>query len=148
VVAGAGGTVRQCRTALRVRWGEADAAGIGYYPRFFDWFVIGTLELLRGWQAPYAELFQRERLGLPVVEAHCRFFAPVSYDDALEIETVVAEVRTRAFRLEHTIWRGSERVAEGYEVRGWQRIDRDQPHAVALTAIPADVAAWLRGEGV
>jgi YbgC/YbaW family acyl-CoA thioester hydrolase len=138
--------VRRHRTTVRVRWSDADAAGIGYYPRFFDWFVDGTLELLRGWRASYADLFHGEALGLPTIEAHCRFLAPVRYDDALEVETVVAEVRSRAFRLEHTLWRAGERVAEGYEVRGWQRIDPARPQAVALSPIPADVAAWLRGE--
>ena len=138
--------MRRHRTVIRVRWGEADAAGIAYYPNFFSWFVTGTLELLRGGRAPYAELFQQESLGLPVVEAHCRFLAPVTYDDELEIETVVAEVRTRAFRLEYTVWRAGERIAEGYEVRGWQRIDRARPHAVSLSPIPDDVAAWLRGD--
>ncbi len=138
--------MRRNRITLRVRWSEADAAGIGYYPQFFTWFVEGTLELLRAGQQSYATLFQEQALGLPVVEAHCRFFAPVVYDDELTIDTVVAEVRSRAFRLEHTLWRGAERIAEGYEVRGWQRIDRAQPHAVTLSPIPADVVAWLRGE--
>jgi acyl-CoA thioester hydrolase len=137
--------VRHSRNALRVRWGEADPAGIVYYPNFFDWFAVGTLELLRGWETPFGELFRRESLGLPVIEAHGRFLAPVLYDDDLAIETTVAEVRTRAFRLEHTVWRAGERVAEGYEVRGWQRIDRDQPRVVTLAPIPAPLASWLRG---
>jgi acyl-CoA thioester hydrolase len=137
--------VRHSRIALRVRWGEADPAGIVYYPNFFDWFAVGTLELLRGWETPFGELFRRESLGLPVIEAHGRFLAPVLYDDDLAIETTVAEVRTRAFRLEHTVWRAGERVAEGYEVRGWQRIDRDQPRVVTLAPIPAPLASWLRG---
>jgi acyl-CoA thioester hydrolase len=141
-----GEVVRGCRIAVRVRWSEADPAGIVYYPNFFDWFALGTLELLRGWRVPFVELFRDEQVGLPVIEAHGRFLAPVLYDDELEIETVVAEVRTRAFRLEHTAWRGSERVGEGYEVRGWQRIDRERLREVNLGPIPADLAAWLRDE--
>lgn len=138
--------MRRSRVAMRVRWGEADPAGIVYYPNFFSWFALGTLELLRNWRVPFGELFLRDSQGLPVIEAHCRFLAAVAYDDELEVETAVAEVRTRAFRLEHTLWRAGERVAEGYEVRGWQRIDRARPHDVTLEPLPADVAAWLRGE--
>jgi len=138
--------VRRSRTTVRVRWGEADPAGIVYYPNFFDWFAVGTLELLRGWGMPFGELFRRESVGLPVIEAHGRFLAPVLYDDELTIETAVGEVRTRAFRLEHTVWRGEERVAEGHEVRGWQRIDRERPRDVTLVPLPPDLAAWLRDE--
>jgi YbgC/YbaW family acyl-CoA thioester hydrolase len=140
--------VPRCRTTVRVRWSEADPAGIVYYPNFFGWFALGTLELLRGWRVPFAELFHRENLGLPVIEAHGRFLAPVLYDDELEIETAVAEVRSRAFRLEHAAWRGGERVAEGYEVRGWQHIDRDRLQDVTLAPLPADLAAWLRDEPI
>jgi acyl-CoA thioester hydrolase len=138
--------VRRNRITLRVRWSEADAAGIGYYPHFFAWFVEGTLELLRTSGVPYAVRVQEKSLGLPVVEAHCRFAAPVVYDDELTLETIVAEVRTRAFRLEHTITRGDQPIASGYEVRGWQTIDRVALHTVTLSSIPAAVAAWLRGD--
>ena len=138
--------MRRYRISVRVRWSEADSAGIVYYPNFFDWFALGTLELLRGWRVPFVELFRGEHVGLPVIEAHGRFLAPVMYDDALDIETVVAEVRTRAFRMEHVAWRGDERVAEGYEVRGWQRIDRERLRDVNLAPIPPDLSAWLRGE--
>ena len=138
--------MRSRRTTVRVRWGDADPAGIVYYPNFFGWFALGTLELLRGWRTPFAELHRRESVGLPIIEAHGRFLAPVLYDDELEIETVVADVRTRAFRLQHTVWRADARVAEGYEVRGWQHIDRARLHDVTLSPIPADLAAWLRGE--
>src|SRR5438067_9683493 len=55
-----GGAVRSRRTTVRVRWGDADPAGIVYYPNFFGWFALGTLELLRGWRTPFAELHRRE----------------------------------------------------------------------------------------
>jgi acyl-CoA thioesterase FadM len=29
-------------TTLQVRWGDADPAGIAFYPRFFEWYDIGT----------------------------------------------------------------------------------------------------------
>jgi acyl-CoA thioester hydrolase len=131
---------------VRVRWGDADPAGIVYYPNFFDWFAVGALELLRGWETPFGALFRQEGVGLPVIEAHGRFLAPVLYDDELELETAAAEVRTRAFRLEHTVWRAGERVAEGYEVRGWQHINREQPRDVTLAPLPAPLAAWLRSD--
>lgn len=138
--------MRRARITVRVRWGEADPAGIVYYPNFFDWFAVATLELLRGWETSFGDLFRQDSIGLPVVEAHGRFLAPALYDDELAIDTIVAEVRTRAFRLEHTVWRADERVAEGYEVRGWQHIDRQNLRAVTLAPLPPALAAWLRAD--
>ncbi|HEY7064932.1 MAG TPA: thioesterase family protein [Chloroflexota bacterium] len=139
--------MRRARTTIRVQWGDADPAGIVYYPNYFHWFAVGTMALLAAWRVSFAAMFRRQSAGLPVIEAHARFLAAVSFEEELEVETIVAEVRTRAFRLEHTVWRGVQRVAEGYEVRGWQHIDRDRPHEVTLLPIPDDLAAWLSGEG-
>ena len=31
---------------IKVRWSEADPAGIAFYPRFFEWFDMATEALL------------------------------------------------------------------------------------------------------
>ena len=56
---------------------------------------------------------------IPIIECHGRFHAPVFYDQELQIVSRVAEVRSRAFRVEHAVLRGDDLVGEGYEVRMW-----------------------------
>jgi acyl-CoA thioester hydrolase len=74
-----------CKTPYRVIYGDTDNMGIAYYANYLRWFEIGRTELLRSWGLPYREIESRGIL-LPVAEAHCRYLAPVQYDDMLSIE--------------------------------------------------------------
>jgi acyl-CoA thioester hydrolase len=102
----------------RVRFGETDAAGIVFYPTFYAWFDMGATALVRGASAVGVhDADGRPRWPIPIVEAGASFLAPLYFDDAIAIETTVADVGARSFRLEHVVLRGDEEVARGYEVR-------------------------------
>ena len=40
---------------VKVRWSEADPAGIVFYPRFFEWFDLGTEALFDSLGLRWAE---------------------------------------------------------------------------------------------
>ena len=133
---------------LRARWGDVDAAGIAYYPRVFRWFDVAAEELFRAAGLPWGTLFPEAGIvGLPILEAHCRFVAPIHYDDRLRIESRVEEVRDKVVRLAHRVLTqgrddGTARLcAEGYEVRGW--VERLEGRLRARS-IPELVRARLR----
>jgi len=127
-------TGRSSKTELRVRWGETDAAGIVFYPNYYAWFDVATHELLRG--GP-----QHKGFGLPIVESGATFRAPLFPDDLFVVETTVAEVRSKAIRLEHTIRRGETLIATGFEARVYVKI---LGHGIETTPIPDDLRAWLQ----
>lgn len=80
---------------LRVRYDENDQMGITYHARYLDWFVIGRTELLRSIGLPYARL-EREGLLLPVLEVTCRYHSSTRYDDVVQLQTTLTQVkRTR-----------------------------------------------------
>ncbi len=113
-------------TEIRVRWGDVDSAGIIFYPQIFRWFDIAADELFRTLGLAWARLFPDAGLvGLPILEAHCRFRSPIRYDDQVRIETVVEEVRDKTIRLGYRVFgpagaaESGTLCAEGYEVRGW-----------------------------
>ena len=61
-------------TTVQVRWGDADPAGIAFYPRFFEWYDIGTEALFASLGLPWAEAFPRYGIvGVPILEAGSRF---------------------------------------------------------------------------
>lgn len=133
------------RTALRVRWGEADPAGIVYYPRFLEWFDEASDELFRALGLAWERFFPEQGItGLPIVEVHCRFSAPLRYGDDLTIVSTVAEVRDKTLRIEHVVTHGETTCATGYEVRAWATPAEDG--ALRARSIPEAVAARLRGE--
>jgi len=81
--------------SLRVRYADTDQMGWAYYGQYFRWFEIGRAEMLRSLGVSYREVEERLGMRLPVREARCRYLKGARYDEALVIETAVAE-RSRA----------------------------------------------------
>lgn len=135
---------------VKVRWSEADPAGIVFYPRFFEWFDLATEALFESVGLPWAEIFPRYRVvGVPLMESSARFRSPVRYGDVVRIRSTVTEVRRKTFRVEHEVSVGERQCATGSEVRAW--VGRPQEPEAKLSAqpFPEEVAARLRGrEGV
>lgn len=104
----------------RVEFGDTDAAGVVFYPNYFRWFDQATHELLRAHSYPASRMIS-EGFIIPLVESHAEFLSPVFYDDLISIASRIAEVRTRAFRVQHQIRKGDALVCDGYEVRMWVR---------------------------
>jgi acyl-CoA thioester hydrolase len=71
---------------VRVRYAETDKMGVVYYANYLVWFEVGRTDLLResGWD--YREM-EKEGYALPVIEAHCAYREPATYDDVLEVRT-------------------------------------------------------------
>jgi YbgC/YbaW family acyl-CoA thioester hydrolase len=132
--------------SVKVRWSEADAAGIVFYPRFFEWFDLGTEALFESLALPWPEMFPAERIvGVPIVETGARFASPVRYGDEVRIQTAVSAVHERTFRVDHEVSVGGRRCATGFEVRAW--VARPESGgALAAKPIPPRIAARLRGE--
>ena len=71
--------------SVKVRWSEADPAGIVFYPRFFEWFDLATEALFESVGLPWPELFPKFGIvGVPIVESGARFQSPVRYGDVVQ----------------------------------------------------------------
>lgn len=88
----------------RVIYGDTDAGGVVYNANFLRYFEKGRTELMRDWVCSYREI---EALGLllPVTECFARYKSPAFYDDLLDIETSIAELRRFSFRFNYRITR-------------------------------------------
>ena len=136
------------RIDIRVRWSEADPAGIAFYPRFFEWFDMATEALFDSLEMPWPELFPRYRVvGVPIVDTGARFISPVRYGDTVTVRASVSEVREKTFRVEHEVWVGERHCASGFEVRAWVAQPDEPGGKLRARALPIEVAAKLRGEG-
>lgn len=94
---------------LRVRFAETDMQGIVFNGNYLTYTDTAVTEYLRHLSYPYQELVND---GFDFVLAHitCDFRAAASFDDALEIHTRVAELRTTSFVVEFEIYREGETV--------------------------------------
>ena len=86
------------KTHARVRYAETDATAIVYYANYFVYFELGRIEMFRTLGFPYDRR-------LPIVETRCRYHASAVFDDPLEIQTFVEEIRRCGFRLGGRVYR-------------------------------------------
>ena len=132
------------RRTQRVAWGETDSAGIVFYPNYFRWFDTATHELFRSIGLPLRELEQRGYL-VPILSVSAEFRRSLRYDDEFTIDSTVAEVEEKTFRVHHQV-RSAEgkSLSEGTELRGWVGKGGDGPH---LLPIPAEYRELLARGG-
>ncbi len=115
-------------TQIRVRYAETDQMNVVYYSNYFVYFESGRTELLRSIGLPYTQL---ENMGyiLPVVEAYAKYYNSASYDDLIDVITILKELPTSRIKLEYEVrnTHTSELIAEGYTIHGFLKSDTRKP---------------------
>ena len=84
-----------------VRFSEIDAAGIVFYPRYIEMISASIEDWFAG---PLGISFKQMHLdgdaGIPIVDLHCRFFAPSRLGDDLTFEIKVSKIGRSSVDLE------------------------------------------------
>jgi acyl-CoA thioesterase FadM len=101
----------------KIHWSDADAAGIAWFPNYFGWFEDAEEELFvaalgRTRQA----VLEAEGVGLPRVEAHIVYEAPVRIGMLLRIAIDAGFEHPRRMRYAFEMWdtAADRRVANGF----------------------------------
>jgi 4-hydroxybenzoyl-CoA thioesterase len=96
-------------TRIPVRFGDADPAGLVYYPVLFHYCHAAMEEFFAArCGISYARLVAEERLGLPTVNVRAEFFAPFVYGDEVEIEVWVSRTGRSSATFEYRLRRASD----------------------------------------
>ena len=127
---------RTSTLTLRVRFCETDLMGIVHHGSYLVYFEAGRVEWLRRRGVTYADWAERG-VHLPVVEAHAHYHAPARFDDLLEIETTLADLRTVSLKYTYRVKRDGRVLTEGYTRLGC--IDAEHK----LLRIPEEMRAVL-----
>jgi acyl-CoA thioester hydrolase len=85
-------------TRIRVRYAETDQMGVVYHANHFIWFEVGRVELLRQFGFSYKDMEQEDDCYIAVIDARCRYKAPVHYDDEVVVRTYLKHVREKVLR--------------------------------------------------
>jgi acyl-CoA thioester hydrolase len=123
---------------VRVRFDETDLMGIVHHASYLSYMEIARVEWLRRRGVTYGEWTKRGR-HLPVVEISVRYRAPAHFDDELDVETSLAEVRAASVRFDYRLIRASDQVLCA---EGWTRLAHvDDRHV--LRRMSRDIVAEL-----
>jgi 4-hydroxybenzoyl-CoA thioesterase len=80
-------------TRIKVRFGDADPAGLVYYPVIFHYFHIALEEFFAArCGISYDRLIADERLGFPTVKSEAEFFVPMVYGDEVDVSVLVSRI--------------------------------------------------------
>jgi 4-hydroxybenzoyl-CoA thioesterase len=120
------------RKQILVRFGDCDAAGIVFYPRYFDMFN----SLVEDWcrealDFSFSEIVTRRGWGLPTVHLEVDFLAPSVFGEVLTATLSVTALGKTSINLT-IVLQGSDSVDR---VRGKVTlvlIDRKPPRAIPL----------------
>jgi 4-hydroxybenzoyl-CoA thioesterase len=129
---------------MRIEWGDCDAAGIVFYPRYFAMFDAATHRLIEaaGWKRANLRS-EFNIIGFPMVDTRAKFLLSSSYGDDILIETHVAAMRRSSFDVEHRVFRGDTLAIEAFETRVWSGPHPEDPSRLKGYAIPETVRRRL-----
>lgn len=94
---------------IKIRFGDADPAGLVYYPVIFHYCHVAMEEFFaERCRISYHALMRDEGIGFPTVKVQTEFFVPLVYGDEAEIEVAVSRVGRSSLTLEYSIRRTSD----------------------------------------
>jgi acyl-CoA thioester hydrolase len=92
---------------LRVRFCDTDLMGIVHHANYLEYFEVGRVEWLRRRGVSYSSWAERG-LHLPVIETRIRYRAPAKFDDELDVETSLGELRIASLRFDYRVTRPAD----------------------------------------
>jgi len=128
------------KTSIRVTWADTDAAQVVHFSNYFRFFERAEEEFYRDLGFSFTD-FRSRGLWFPRVEAFCRYRKPAGFNDMLDVEVTVEELRDKSVRLGFTVINTETRdlLASGYLVI--VAADRQTGRA---TQMPAEVFEKLK----
>jgi acyl-CoA thioester hydrolase len=101
------------RHEIRIIFGDTDQMGVVYYANYLRFFESARAAYWRSLGRTYKDL-EDAQVAMPVIEAHCNYKKPARYEDLLEVDIRVGEMRTASMRFEYVVYRGPDVLADGY----------------------------------
>ena len=137
------------RRDVIVEWGDCDAAGIVFYPRYFamfDWSTATLFTNALGIRKP--EMLRRyDIVGIQMVDTRARFIIPSTFGDPLTVESRITAMGRSSFEVHHRMLKpvdcAEALAAECWEKRVWVGRHPDDPGRMKGVAIPDDLRARL-----
>jgi 4-hydroxybenzoyl-CoA thioesterase len=128
------------RREILIEWGDCDPATIVYFPRYFEYGDACTGALFASAGMPKPELLKNHNIaGIPLVDAHARFFAASKFGETLTVESRITAWGRSSFSVLHRFLRGDQLAVEVSEKRVWAVHDPTGATPLKSSPIPQEV---------
>ncbi|MEM7164319.1 MAG: thioesterase family protein [Planctomycetota bacterium] len=130
-------------TCIPIRFADVDAAGIVYYPQFFDYYHCAFEEMFGDTTGTaYADWLTQRRRGFPTVHVEADFTTPLEYGQTLQIAITVPRIGGSSLDYQFVARTERGTAAQALITKVCIDMDRREP-----APIPEDLIAVLRGYG-
>lgn len=133
----------------RVQFADTDMAGIMHFANFFRFVERAEHEFFRSLGLTIVEnkldIPKEEKVGWPRVHVSCDYHAPLVFDDEVEVELLVEEVRSKSLRYLFRVRKKEDSVlcAQGHIAVVCVRKDRESGKMRAVD-IPERIASKIQ----
>ena len=127
-----------------IAWGDLDALGIVFYPRYYEWIDAGGHLFFDSIKLNLALLWRERNIMFGLVETSCRYFKPGRYQQQIEILTHIDSLEEKTMVFKHLI---RDRMDESLIVEGRENricMDVSDPDSFRAIDIPDDIYSILR----
>ena len=102
----------------KVAWGDLDALGIVFYPRFYEWMDEASHIFFDRIGLNLSELLNKRNIIFGLVETGAKYIRPARYHDEIEVFSYLKNVEEKTLVMAHEIrLKDSTLLVEGYEKR-------------------------------
>jgi acyl-CoA thioester hydrolase len=95
---------------IRIRYGETDQMGFCYYGNYAQFLEVARVETLREQGISYKELEENGIL-LPVRNYSIKYIAPAKYDDVIQINTEISDIKNSQIIFKYSIYLDQKLIA-------------------------------------
>jgi acyl-CoA thioester hydrolase len=128
-------------TSFRVSWIETDAAQIVHFSNYFRFFERTEEELYRHLGFTFNDVMKKHHIFLPRVEAFCQFKKPAMFNDLLEVEMRVEEIKEKSIKYGFKIFNKESAVLLA---NGYITIVAVDKHTEKAVKIPQEITEKLK----
>jgi len=120
----------------RIMWGDLDALGIVFYPRYSEWIDGCAHQFFEAVGIPHDRLWKDHGLVLGLAETQCRFMHAGRYHQTIRILTRLQDLNPRGLSLAHVITSASD---DKIMVKGIEKrlcLDATDPENLKVVSLP------------
>ena len=129
------------RRHVQIEWGDCDAAGTVFFPRYLEYGDACTNALFaRAGLFKPVMLKTYNIIGIPLVDLHARFVVPSNFGDEVVYETSIPEWGRSSFLVQHRVFLPDGVLGlEIFERRVWVTRVSEDPVVFQSEPIPEEV---------
>lgn len=123
----------------RIMWGDLDALGIVFYPRYYEWIDGCAHQFFEAIGAPHDQLWETHGIVFGLAETQCRYKQAGRYHQRINMVTRLAKLSTKGLTLKHTITKKEDGSTMLIAIEKRICLDARDRHALKITTIPKTV---------